>query len=293
MAGIVQLEREERVAVLTIKRPEKLNAISHQMHQAACEMLAELEGDDRVGVVVVTGAGERAFGAGADIGELVGRSPMDERKVLSSPRIWHVFPSFPKPVIAMINGLCVGGACELVMSCDLRIASRNAKLGMPEIKVGLTPGGGGSQRLPRLAGLGQAMKMILTGEMIDAEDAKRIGLVDDVVPPEELRTQTLELAGKIAAKSPETLRIAKQALRAAERMPLQEGILYERALSWRSVSRANKKFDKKSSAEAGKAAENSPPVKRPRRRDVAVSADGPGCRVEIHRGELLLDENPP
>jgi len=240
MADTVLLEREDRVALLTINRPDKLNALNQQVQDDTFALLAEVENDDRVGVVVVTGAGEKAFVAGADIKEFEGRSPMDERQAMRFPRIWDVFPSFPKPVIAMINGFCLGGGCELAMSCDIRIASAKARFGQPEINLGLIPGGGGTQRLPRLVGLGQAMKIILTGEMIDAEEAKRIGLVDDVVPHDQLRAHTLELAGKIAAKSPVSLRIAKETLRAAERMPLQEGILYERDLFCMSFSTEDK-----------------------------------------------------
>ncbi len=230
MADTVLLEREDRVAFLTINRPDKLNALNQQVQDDTFEVLAQIENDDRIGVVVVTGAGEKAFVAGADIKEFEGRSPMDERQAMRFPRIWDVFGSFPKPVIAMINGFCLGGGCELALSCDIRIASAKAKFGQPEINLGLIPGGGATQRLPRLVGLGQAMKIILTGEMIDAGEAQRIGLVDEVVPPDQLRATTLELAAKIAAKSPVALRLAKDALRAAERMPLAEGILYERDL---------------------------------------------------------------
>ena len=130
----------------------------------------------------------------------------------------------------MINGFCLGGGCELSMSCDIRIASDRARIGQPEIKLGLIPGGGGTQRLPRLVGLGQAMRIILTGDMIKAEDALRIGLVDEVVPHDELRRTTLELAAKIADQSPLTVRVAKEALRASERMSIEDGIRYERDL---------------------------------------------------------------
>jgi enoyl-CoA hydratase len=222
--------REGRVAVLTFNRPDKLNALSQGARDEMVALLERLEGDDGVGVVVVTGAGEKSFIAGADIGEFEGRSPFDQRHAMRSPRIYDVMSGFPKPVIAMINGFCLGGGCELAMSCDLRIASDRARFGQPEINLGLIPGGGGTQRLPRLVGLGHALRMVLTGDMIGAEEALRIGLVELVVPHDELRATTLALAAKIAAKSPLTLRVAKEAVRASEELPLGAGIRYERDL---------------------------------------------------------------
>ena len=230
MAETMLLEREGRVAILTVNRPKKANALNQQVRDETLELLAEIEKDDGIGAVVITGAGEKFFIAGADIREFEGRSPLDQREAMRFPRIFDVMANFPKPVIAMINGFCLGGGCELAMSCDIRIASENARFGQPEINLGIIPGGGGTQRMPRLVGLGQAMKLILSGEMIRADEALRIGLVDDVVAPDELRETTLELAGKIAGKSPLTLRIAKEALRASQRMAIEEGILYERDL---------------------------------------------------------------
>lgn len=235
MSNVVLSEREGRVAILTIHRPDKLNALSEQL-----DALAAAEADAGVGVVVLTGAGEKSFIAGADIGEFAGRTPFDQRSAMRSPRIFDVMASFPKPVIAMINGFCLGGGCELAMSCDLRIASDKARFGQPEINLGLIPGGGGTQRLPRLVGTGQAMRLILTGDMIPAAEAKEIGLVDQVVPHEELRARTLELAQKIAAKSPLTLKVAKEAVRASERLGIEEGLLYERDLFCLCFSTADK-----------------------------------------------------
>ncbi len=189
-----------------------------------------IKNDDAIKGLVLTGFGPRAFVAGADIKEFEGRSPFDQREAMRFPRVFDIMSEFPKPVIAMINGFCLGGGCELAMSCDIRVASDRARLGQPEIKLGLIPGGGGTQRLPRLVGLGQAMKIILSGEMIGAEEAHRIGLIDEVVPHDELRARTLNLAAKIAAKSPLTVRVAKEAMRASERMSIEEGILYERDL---------------------------------------------------------------
>jgi enoyl-CoA hydratase len=190
--------------------------------------------------VVITGAGEKAFIAGADIGEFAGRTPFDQRWAMRSPRIFDVMATFPKPVIAMINGYCLGGGCELAMSCDFRIASDRASFGQPEINLGLIPGGGGTQRMPRLVGTGQALRLILSGDRIGAAEAREIGLVELVVPHEELRARTLELAGRIAAKSPLTLKVAKEAVRAAERLPIEDGLTWERDLFCLCFSSADK-----------------------------------------------------
>jgi enoyl-CoA hydratase len=230
MSDTILTAREGRVAILTVNRPDKLNALNDQVRVDLLAALAEIEHDDGIGVVVITGAGEKSFIAGADIGEFAGRSPFDQREAMRSPRIFDVMSTFPKPVIAMINGFCLGGGCELASSCDLRIASDRARFGQPEINLGLIPGGGGTQRLPRLIGLGQAMRLILSGEMIAAAEAREIGLVEMVVPHEELRAKTLELAGKIASKSPLTLRVAKEAVRASQKLAIEEGIAYERDL---------------------------------------------------------------
>jgi enoyl-CoA hydratase len=230
MPETILIDKEGRVAILTINRPDKLNALNQQVRDEVLAALDELAADDGVGVVVLTGAGEKSFIAGADIGEFEGRQPFDQREAMRIPRIFDAMGSFPKPVIAMINGFCLGGGCELAMGCDLRIASDKARFGQPEIKLGLIPGGGGSQRLPRLVGLGHALRLILTGDMIGAAEAKEIGLVEMVVPHEELREKTLELAGRMAAMSPITLRVAKEAVRVSQRLPIEEGILYERDL---------------------------------------------------------------
>jgi enoyl-CoA hydratase len=230
MSETVLCEQEGRVAILTINRPDKMNALSEQVRSEMLAHLDRLAVDDGVGVVVLTGAGDKAFIAGADISEFEGRSPFDQRHAMRSPRVFDVMASYPKPVIAMINGYCLGGGCELAMSCDLRVASNKASFGQPEINLGLIPGGSGTQRMPRLVGSGQAMRLILSGDRISADEAKQIGLADLVFPHEELRAKTLELAQRIAAKSPLTLKVAKEAIRASERMGVEEGLLYERDL---------------------------------------------------------------
>ncbi len=241
MPETVLLEREGRVAILTVNRPDKLNALNQQVRDDMLAHLTALESDESIGVLVVTGSGEKSFIAGADIGEFEGRSPFDQRQAMASPRIFDVMANYPKPVVAMINGFCLGGGCELALSCDFRVASEKARFGQPEIKLGLIPGGGGTQRLPRQVGLGHAMRLILSGAMIDAAEAKQIGLVEVVVPAEELRAKTLEIAAEIAAKSPLTLRVAKEALRASQRMAVEEGIAYERDLFCLCFSSEDKK----------------------------------------------------
>ena len=226
----VLLQREGRLAVLTIHRPDKLNALNQQVEREMAEHLAALERDAEVGCLILTGSGERAFVAGADISEFSGRTPLDQRQAMRIPRIFDVMSTFPKPVIAAIHGFCLGGGCELAASCDLRLASTAARFGQPEINLGLLPGGGGTQRLPRLIGLGWASRLVLTGEMIDAATALRIGLVEEVVEPERLQARARELGETIASKSPVALRLAKEALRASERLGVDDGVVYERDL---------------------------------------------------------------
>jgi enoyl-CoA hydratase len=241
MPDPVLLETHDRVALLTVDRPDKLNALNDGVGEATLRLLAELEEDAGVGCLVITGAGDRAFVAGADIQEFEGRSPLEQRRAMRFPRIFDVMATFPKPVIAMINGFCLGGGCELAASCDLRVASDRARFGQPEINLGIIPGGGGTQRLPRLIGMGWAARLVLTGEMIDAETARAIGLVEEVVPHDRLREHTLELAARIAAKSPAALRLAKAALRASERVGVDEGLRWERDLFALSFSTEDKR----------------------------------------------------
>jgi enoyl-CoA hydratase len=192
--------------------------------------LDELRDDAEVRVLVLTGAGEKAFVAGADIGEFAERTPLEQRAAMTGRRVFDEIAAYPKPVIAMINGFALGGGCELALACDLRVAADTARLGQPEINLGIIPGGGGTQRLPRVVGTGQAMRLVLTGEIVDAAEALRIGLVDLVHPAADLRARTLELARAMAAKSPVALQMAKSAVRAAAEMPLAAGLAYETEL---------------------------------------------------------------
>jgi enoyl-CoA hydratase len=221
------LERRHRVALVTINRPDKRNALNIKTREEGAALLDELRNDDSVGVVVITGAGDKAFIAGADIAEFAGRTAMMQRDVMTSRSLFTAIDTFPKPVIAMINGYCLGGGCELALACDIRIASETASFGQPEINLGIIPGGGGTQRLTRLVGEGKSMEMILTGEIIDARTAFAIGLVNHVVPADQLQSKTLEIANSIAEKSPLALRLAKEAVKLASRSNLDEGLRRE------------------------------------------------------------------
>ncbi|HEU4794852.1 MAG TPA: enoyl-CoA hydratase-related protein [Pyrinomonadaceae bacterium] len=221
------LEKRDRVAVVTINRPDKLNALNIKIREEGAVLLDELRNDNSVGCVVFTGAGNKAFIAGADISEFAGRTSITQRDVMMSRSLFTAVDTFPKPVIAMINGFCLGGGCELALACDIRIASENASFGQPEIKLGIIPGGGGTQRLTRLVGEGKAMEMILAGEFIDAQTALSIGLVNHVVPQDQLEAKTMEIANRIASKSPIALQLAKEAVKLASRSNLDEGLRRE------------------------------------------------------------------
>lgn len=221
------VEKEGAVAVITINRPDKLNALNIKTREEGAQVLDELSRDDSVRVVVFTGAGEKSFVAGADIAEFEGRTALTQRDVMLQRGLFNAVDGFPKPVIAMINGFCLGGGCELALACDIRIASEKARLGQPEINLGIIPGGGGTQRMTRLLGEGKAMELILTGDMIDAATALNLGLVNAVYPAEELRAKTMEMANKIADKSPVALRMAKEAVKLASRSNLDEGLRRE------------------------------------------------------------------
>jgi enoyl-CoA hydratase len=223
----ILLERRDRVAVITINRPEKRNALNIQTRADGAAVLDELRADDSIRVVIITGAGDKAFIAGADIAEFAERTAINQREVMLERSLFNAFDTFPKPIIAMINGYCLGGGCEVALACDLRIASEKASFGQPEINLGIIPGGGGTQRLTRLVGEGKAMELILTGEIIDARTALAIGLVNHVVPADQLEARTMEIAGRMAEKSPIALRLAKEAVKLASRSNMDEGLRRE------------------------------------------------------------------
>src|SRR5436309_4689735 len=178
----ILVQTSGRISTLTINRPDKRNALNQATRDEILHALDALEKSPDSRVLIVTGAGDKAFIAGADIGEFEGRTALAQREAMKGRRIFDAIEEFPKPVIAMINGFCLGGGMELALACDIRIASDTAKLGQPEVKLGIIPGGGGTQRLTRLVGEGKSMELILTGDFIDAAGAKAIGLVNDVFP---------------------------------------------------------------------------------------------------------------
>ncbi|MBV9216815.1 MAG: enoyl-CoA hydratase/isomerase family protein [Acidobacteria bacterium] len=223
----ITLERRGKVALLTINRPDKLNALSSKVHIEGVAALDELRKDDGVRVVIITGSGEKAFIAGADISEFEDKTPITQRNSFTERSLFNSIDTFPKPVIAMVNGFCLGGGNELAMACDIRMASENAKFSQPEINLGIMCGGGGTQRLPRLVGEGRAMEMALTGNMIDAVTAERFGLVNHVYPADQLETETMKLAENIAEKAPIALQLSKEAVKFASRSNLDEGLRRE------------------------------------------------------------------
>jgi enoyl-CoA hydratase len=227
----IAVEIAERVAVVTLNRPKVLNALNGALISELDEALDGLAADDAVRAVIITGAGEKAFAAGADIHELAAVNGLEGQALAArGQRVFGKMESLGKPVIAAINGFALGGGCELALAATIRIASEAAKLGQPEVKLGIIPGYGGSQRLPRLVGKGAAMKLLLTGEMIGAAEALRIGLVDEVVPAGELMTRARALAATIAGVAPLAVRQCIAAVHAGYDLPLDEALAHEAAL---------------------------------------------------------------
>jgi enoyl-CoA hydratase len=225
------VERDGAIAVITINRPKVLNALNSQTLDELRRVMLDLKQDDGVRAVIVTGAGEKAFVAGADINELAVQSPASGREhALAGQAVFDLVERMGKPVIAAINGYALGGGCELAMACTLRIAADTAKLGQPELALGLIPGYGGTQRLPRLVGRGRAMEMILTGAPIAAVEAQRIGLVNRVVPAAELMTEAKSMAAKLAALAPIAMRYIINAVNAGTEMAFAEACQYEATL---------------------------------------------------------------
>ena len=220
----ILIETSDRISTLTINRPDKRNALNQATRDEILHAFDSLQSEPDCRVLIVTGAGDKAFIAGADISEFDGRTALTQREAMKGLRVFTAVEEFPKPVIAMINGFCLGGGLEFALACDVRIAADTAKLGQPEINLGIIPGGGGTQRLTRLVGEGKSMELILTGDLIDATEAKAIGLVNDVVPASQLRERVRILAARIAEKSPIALRMAKEAVKTAARMNLREGL---------------------------------------------------------------------
>jgi enoyl-CoA hydratase len=224
-------ERKDQIAYITFNRPKVLNALNRKTVEELGDALNQAREDSSVRALILTGAGEKSFVAGADINELAQRTPVDGKDFsLFGQEIFHRLETMGKPSIAAINGFALGGGCELALSCTMRIASKNARLGQPEVKLGIIPGYGGSQRLARLCGKGIAHELILSGEMISADEALRVGLVNRVVEQTELIPTAESIAKKIAANAPLAVKFAMEAVEHGIEMPQEEGLFLEATL---------------------------------------------------------------
>ena len=226
----LEVDLAARVLHLRIDRAERRNALDAATRRALIDGVDWAASTDDVGVVVISGNGGKAFASGADLAEGAKLDADQYRAQAAERRIYDAIAECPRPVIAMIDGWCLGGGCELALSADVRIASTRSRFGQPEVGLGIIPGGGGTQRLPRLVGPGAALRMILSGEVVDADEALRMGLVEQVVPAEELEAATTALATTMAARSPLALGLAKRAVRASMELPLADGLALERDL---------------------------------------------------------------
>ena len=227
----ILFEIKNHTGIVTINRPDKLNALNGQTVSELEDVFSEIKNNSEIFVVVITGSGEKAFVAGADISEL-NKLDVISAKTFSEKgnRIFREIETLGKPVIAAVNGFALGGGCELALACHIRIASENAKFGQPEVNLGIIPGYGGTQRLARAINSARALEMILTGDMVSAEEALSIGLVNKVFSSAELLTKTLELAEKISSKGQQAIRFALKAVKATDNISLTEGLAYEASL---------------------------------------------------------------
>jgi enoyl-CoA hydratase len=238
----LKFEKRDQIAIVTINRPDKLNALNMAVMDELRQAFTAVRDDAEVRVALLTGAGEKAFVAGADIGELNKNNPVEAKAYTHRGQsVLDLIENLGKPVIACINGYALGGGCELAMACTFRIASENAKLGQPEVKLGIIAGYGGSQRLPRLVGKGLAMQILLTGEQISAQEAHRIGLVNEVVPPAELLSRGEAIAKKIIANAPLAVQYTMEAVNRGMEVPLAEGLFLEATLFGAACATEDKK----------------------------------------------------
>jgi enoyl-CoA hydratase len=222
-------EKNEGVATITLNRPEALNAFSKEVVEEILHALEDVKTDEAVRVVVFTGAGEKAFSAGADIKAMVGMTALKAREMsFMGERLCVGLENLEKPVIAAINGYALGGGLEVAMSCDLRIASENAKMGQTEINIGLIPGWGGTQRLTRLVGMTKAKELVFTGRIIDAKTAEQIGIVNMVVPADKFREAVSQFAKDLASKAPVALKVAKALINKGSDICLESALALER-----------------------------------------------------------------
>jgi enoyl-CoA hydratase len=224
-------EKRDGIAFVTFNRPKVLNALNRRTMEELREILIDARGDEAVRVLILTGGGEKSFVAGADIGELSQQTPVNGKEFsLFGQGVIHLLETMGKPSICAINGFALGGGCEVALACTIRIASKTAKLGQPEVKLGILPGYGGTQRLARLCGKGVAQELCLAGEMISAEEALRIGLVNHVYEPPELLPAAEALGKKISANAPVAVRYAMEAIERGVEMPQEEGLFLEATL---------------------------------------------------------------
>jgi enoyl-CoA hydratase/carnithine racemase len=227
----ILLEKKNGIAYVTINRPKVLNALNMATVEELRAVFHDIKTDEAIRVAILTGAGEKAFVAGADINELAQQNAVNGKKYAHrGQNVLNLIENLGKPVIACINGFALGGGCELALACTMRLASDNAKLGQPEVKLGIIPGYGGTQRLPRLVGKGLAMQMVLAGEMISAQEAHRIGLVNEVTSAVELIPRAEAIAAKIIANAPLAVQYAMEAVNKGMEMTLAEGLFLESAL---------------------------------------------------------------
>jgi len=223
---IVNPSYEEHIALIQLNRPKELNALNLQVMGEIRDALKMLDEDDNVRVIIITG-NERAFAAGADIKQMAGKGAIYMLKI-DQFSTWDQIRKTKKPIIAAVSGFALGGGCELVMTCDMVVASETAQFGQPEIKIGIMPGAGGTQRLPRAVGKTRAMEMVLTGNFISAEEALKYGLINKVVPTDVYLTEAVRMAKDIARQSPIAVQLAKESVLKAYEMPLQEALSFER-----------------------------------------------------------------
>ncbi|MEQ2128620.1 short-chain-enoyl-CoA hydratase [Caldanaerobacter subterraneus KAk] len=224
----IEVKIEKGIATITINRPKALNALNTETLEELENVLEVLQNDDGVKVIVITGAGEKAFVAGADISEMKDMSVFEAKKFAElGQKVFRKIELMKKPVIAAVNGYALGGGCELALACDIRIASRNAKFGQPEVGLGIIPGFGGTQRLPRIVGVSKAKELIYTGDMIDAEEALRIGLISKVVEQDKLLEEAYGIAKKIMSKGLVAVSLAKEAINKSLEVDIDSGMEYE------------------------------------------------------------------
>lgn len=227
----LKFDKKDSIATVTINRPEKLNALNTAVMTDLRQAFTQIKDDPEIRVAILTGAGEKAFVAGADIAELNKNNPVEAKEYTHRGQaVLDLIENLGKPVICAINGFALGGGCELALACSFRIASDNSKIGQPEVKLGIIAGYGGSQRLPRLVGKGLALQILLTGEMIPAQEAHRIGLVNEVVAPAELLPRAEAIAKKIIANAPLAVQYTLEAVNKGLEMPLAEGLFLEATL---------------------------------------------------------------